>query len=159
MKIDATLIHGLLYQGGWPSPGHGLMRAGFKTLVLCAREFQPPFEFPDGMGMLVGLRAQNPYPGVKVIYAPNDDNPFEPPKREDLAVAVKAAREVADGLKDGRKTLVTCWAGRNRSGLVSSLALHLLLGIPGEKAVAMVKRARKPSLTNGQFVEVLSRLT
>jgi hypothetical protein len=157
-KIDATLIFPGLYQGSWPPPGHLLAEAGFKTLVLCAREFQPPHVMPPGMDAMVGLRAANPFPRVKVIYAPNDDNGAEPPQRADLALALRAAREVATSLKLGRKVLVTCWQGRNRSGLVSALAIHLVSGCSGFHAVRIVQKARRRALTNPQFTEILNRL-
>jgi protein-tyrosine phosphatase len=108
--------------------------------------------------MLIGLREPNPYPGVQVIYAPNDDNGSFLPEREDLALALRAAREVAANLKAGRKTLVTCWQGRNRSGLVSALALYLHLGCSGEHAVRLVQHARRGALTNPMFDKLLSRL-
>lgn len=99
-----------------------------------------------------------PFPGVRVIYAPNDDDPITPPHREHLAVALRAAREVSDGLRHGLKTLVTCWAGLNRSGLVTALSLHLLTGCSGFDAVRLVKRHRRHALSNPQFVDVLCRL-
>ena len=158
MKIDATHIFGgLLYQGQWPMPGPGLAQAGFKTLILCAREFQPPYAIPDVISSLPGFRQPTPYPGVKVFFAPNDDD-GEVPHREDLALALEAAHEVAWNLERGQKVLSTCWQGRNRSGLVSALGLHLFLGCSGQEAVGLVQTARRNALTNGAFVEVLNRL-
>jgi protein-tyrosine phosphatase len=95
---------------------------------------------------------------VKIIYAPNDDNSLIPLSREDLSVALRAAREVADGLAAGRKTLVTCWMGWNRSGLVSALSLHFLLGCSGQTAYKIVREARKNALGNEHFRAALFRL-
>ena len=127
-------------------------------LVLCAREYQPPHELPPQMDGIPGFRQASPFPGVKTVYAPNDDYGAWPPEREDLAQALRAARQVAQALKLERKVLVTCWQGRNRSGLVSALALHLHLGCSGLEAIRIVKKARRGALTNPQFNEVLSRL-
>lgn len=147
--LDADEIVPGLWQGSWPSFGSVVSNAGFHTLVLTARELQYPAEL---------------YHGVKVIHAPNDDNEERYPfTREKLAVALQAAREVVTDIQSGKKVLVTCAAGKNRSGLVSALTLHLLYGWPGSDCAALVRRKRipldgLPALSNPVFSQALSQL-
>lgn len=148
--LDADEIAPFLWQGSLPTPGPAVREAGFQVLVLCAREYQlKPEEFP----------------GVRVIHAPNDDSVMFPLTREKLGVAVGAAREVADAVRTGKKALVTCAAGLNRSGLVSALTLHLLNGWAGDHCVAVVRKFRPRSrvhpgrtLRNADFLMALNRL-
>lgn len=64
-----------------------------------------------------------------------------------------AADWVVEMFEAGRRVLVTCAAGRNRSGLVSALALMKRRGLSGEEAVARVQAMRKDALTNESFAE------
>jgi len=105
-----------------------------------------------------GLRDVDPWPGVEVIYAPLDDDFDEPPPRDVLRGAVYAGRMVALRLAERRKVLVTCWQGKNRSGLVSAIGLHLHLGISGKAAARIVQTRRKGALRNPQFCTLLDGL-
>src|SRR5208337_3548974 len=105
-----------------------------------------------------GIYSHNPWPGVRVIYAPNDDALSQIPPREVLHKAVQAAHVVAEDLGSGRNVLVTCWQGRNRSGLVSALSLHLYADISGEDAADVVRSKRRRSLSNPVFCELLYRI-
>ncbi len=156
--MQAQEIHPGLWQGSWPPPGRWLADKGISTLVLCAYEYQPPFRFPDQVAMLVGLRSPSPWPDVNVCYAPLDDSFSQQPPRDALHAALKAARYAAAMLAQRRRVLVTCWQGRNRSGLVSALTLHLHLGISGKDAVRIVQTRRQRGLRNPIFVDMLSRL-
>lgn len=141
--IDAHHISDGLWQGAVPTPGNIIRDAGFHLLVLCASEYQLPAE---------------DFPGVEVIHAPNEDDDSRPPTREELKIAVQAAERVVEALQAGKKVLVTCWAGRNRSGLVSALALRKHLGLSGLKVITLVQMCRPRALTNTQFEECLARL-
>jgi hypothetical protein len=156
--MDHQEIHPGLWQGRWPPPGAWLARKGFTTLVLCAEEYQPPHSVHSHFGAVPGVRSSNPWPGVEVLYAPNDDNFEVPPSRERLRLALKAARVVAKRLSQQRKVLVTCNQGRNRSGLVSAMALHFHLGISGRTAAKIVQAKRINGLRNPIFCELLSNL-
>lgn len=158
MQPTAQEIYPGLWQGGWPPPGDWLNRRGFSTLVLCAVEYQPPTVVPPQVANIVGLRARDPWPGIEVVYAPNDDDIFTPPPREVLHDALRAARIVATRLAQKRKVLVTCWQGKNRSGLVSAMALFLHLGISGQEATRIVQRKRAGALRNPVFVSLLANL-
>ena len=137
-------LHKGLYQGSRPPPGDSLRQDGFRLLVLCAMEHQPP--------------ASN-FPGVRVIHAPNDDDFSRLPTRDELRLAIQAARQAVPILAGGGKVLSTCYMGLNRSGLVSALTLHLWLGVSGDEAIQMVRRGRKGSMRNPGFQTVLSRLS
>lgn len=151
MIIDADEIVPGLWQGSLPPPGGSIRAAGFQMLVLCAREYQLPAE---------------DYPGVQVVHAPNDDHDHHPLDREKLQVALGAAHEVAQAVRGGQVTLVTCAAGLNRSGLVSALSLHLLFGWAGPKCIQQVQQRRtrsavhpgRGSLRNDDFVRALLKL-
>jgi len=114
----------------------------FDVVVLCAVEHQPSRTlFPSG---------------VEVVHAGFDD--ARDPTREDLARAARAARIVARRVHEGKRVLVTCRQGRNRSGLVVATALHLLTGAPGALAADHVKARRDRALTNDAFVDALREL-
>lgn len=142
-QLDAVEIAPFLYQGSAPARGTHLSECGFHTVVLCASEFQP---------------AASTFHGVDVIHAPNDDNSSRTPTREELQIAIRAARQVTQRVRDGKHVLVTCMAGLNRSGLVSAITLHGLFGWNGEMCVKHVQSKRDYALCNHQFVKVLSTL-
>ena len=141
---EASMIAPNLWQGSFPMPGGGLRRDGFDVVVFCAMEVQPPSSM---------------YPGMVTIYAPNDDDSSRQPTREEIEIARKASRLVASYVASGKKVLVTCMAGRNRSGLVTAMALCRLYGLSGSQALTLVKSRRRTvlgeALTNERFAELL----
>ena len=63
-----------------------------------------------------------------------------------------AARTVAERVTAGKRVLVHCAAGLNRSGVVSARAL-MFMGLPMAEAIARVRAARGPyALSNPGFV-------
>ena len=146
--IEASEITKNLWQGSVPEPGTYVAEAGFDVLVLSAREHQ---------------RSSIYYPGVQVLHAPNDDNERYPFTREKLRIALHAARQSAEAIKEGKSVLVTCAAGLNRSGLISALTLHFLHGWSGAQCIKVVREKRglwrdPQPLSNDEFVTVLNRL-
>jgi protein-tyrosine phosphatase len=137
--MDATLIVPGLYQGSMPIPGYGLKKKGFDTLVLCAKEYQPPSVI---------------FPGIKVIKAPNDDS-GKPLSDDEKRIALAAADVVAKDVANGKNVLVTCMQGRNRSGLVVAIAIVKLTGMSGKSTVKLIKNLRKNALTNPSFCDFL----
>lgn len=111
-------------------------RLPFEVLILTAMEWQPE-----------AAR----FPGVVVVHCPLDD---AKPSADEARAALAAARRAASALKCGNRVLVTCYAGRNRSGLVSGLAL-IECGYSSTDAVALIQHARRDALTNAHFREVL----
>jgi protein-tyrosine phosphatase len=111
-------------------------RNGFKALVLSAEEYQPP---------------RHAFPGVRVMHAPLDDH-YDPITVEEWDHIIRAANFVVHNVSRGRRTLVTCQAGLNRSGIITALAVCLLTGASGRQAVDLVQRRRPDALSNSNFV-------
>jgi protein-tyrosine phosphatase len=141
--LDATRLAPRLYIGSAPPVGPALADSGFDVLVLCAAEYQPRLhEFP-------GLSA--------VIHAPFDDDELD---EKAINMAVTSAMDVQDHVLEGDRVLVTCMAGRNRSGLVCALALHLLTCCDPRDAIIHIKKTRvgldgREALVNPYFIEFL----
>jgi protein-tyrosine phosphatase len=126
------LANGRLAQGSFPTRG---VRLPFDVIVLAAMEYQPDL------------------PGHEVWHVPLDDGP--PPSQAERAWIRAAARGVAQRVRAGQRVLVTCWQGRNRSGVIAGLALTDL-GVPGPQAAQLIRRTRN-GLTNPYFHEMVIR--
>lgn len=135
--MTATRIASRLYQGSEPPQGEELSRAGVHTLVLCAVEFQP---------------ASSAFWGIEVLRCPLDDS-LEPMSPHTWALVERTAQRVTERVRHKDRVLVTCHQGRNRSGLVTALALTRLYQVSGTEAVSWVKRSRALALTNPAFVK------
>ncbi|HXQ29257.1 MAG TPA: hypothetical protein VN848_08310 [Gemmatimonadales bacterium] len=122
------LSGGLLAQGSAPPPR---IRVPFDVIVLAAEEYQHP-----------------ELPGYTVLRVPLDDS-GPPPSSADRALIRASAREIARRVRAGQRVLVTCWQGRNRSGVLAGLAL-VELGLPRDRAVRRIQRLRD-GLTNPHF--------
>lgn len=141
--FDASEIYPNLWQGSRPPEGPALASYGYGAVVFCAKEWQPDV---------------SRFPGIRVIYAPNDDDYSRGPTRKELTLALRAAREVAQLVARGVRVLVSCQMGLNRSGLVSALALHFLTGKNGLACILNVKRCRPHALANPGFQKALCGL-
>jgi protein-tyrosine phosphatase len=119
-----------------------LREKGFSVLALCASEFQPPAAL---------------FEGIRVIYAPNEDS-WEGTHVNRLKLAIRAGIEVAQALQEGKKTLVTCRMGINRSSLVTAIALYLFMGWEGAKCVQHIRQRRKGTLSNSHFSRIIRTL-
>lgn len=117
---------GHLAQGSAPWPG---VRIPFDVIVLAAEEYQRDL------------------PGYRVMHVPLDDGP--PPDTATRARIRFAAREIANHVRNGKRVLVTCWQGRNRSGVLAGLAL-VELGLHPARAVRRIQQYRN-GLTNQYF--------
>lgn len=117
-----------LAQGSVPPAG---ARLPFDVIVLAAIEHQD-----------INL------PGYEVLRVPLDDS-GPPPSMSDRLLIRRTAREIAQRIRAGKRVLVTCHQGRNRSGVLSGLAL-VELGLPRERAVRRIQRYRN-GLTNPHF--------
>lgn len=127
---------GALWQGNAESTTLG---ARFDMVVLCAEEWQPLLPAP-----------------AYALPVPLNDDELTGPEAER---ATRGAQRVACTLAEGKKVLVTCMEGRNRSGLVSAIALVLRCGMSGYDAQRLVqKRRQTPSgmaLSNPSFQRYL----
>lgn len=134
-----------LYIGSRAPTGDIVRRHGFDVLVLCAEEHQPP---------------DHKFPGVEVFRCPFGDvrGPMDPRTAKMIYLtADRAARR----LLAGKRVLVTCQAGLNRSGLVTALTLHVSTGRDPMDCVRQVRRSREvggvKALFNEDFVRILRR--
>ena len=134
MYTDRDNIAPKLWMGA--APRHADL-ALFDAVVLCAATLQH-------------LDVPNP------ILAPLDD---AVPTKAELRIALNAARRVHALTEDGKRVLVTCRLGVNRSGLVCALAL-MLRGMKARRAVRLIRSRRRPQsghtpLCNDAFVAAL----
>jgi protein-tyrosine phosphatase len=140
MALDADRVAAEIWQGSLPPKGSTVSDNGFDVLVLSARELQAPARH---------------FPGVRVLHAPLND---DAPTLTELRTAFAAAKAVASAGRSGKKVLVTCAAGRNRSGLIVALSL-MMLGMKASQATSLVRAARgEHALSNQYFVRELLML-
>ena len=90
------------------------------------------------------------FSGVKVFHAPFDDS--ESLTTGELFHVNRATGYVAEALKKNERVLVTCFAGKNRSGLVCGKALVALNQDP-VKVVHLIQSKRPNALHNEFFVD------
>ena len=64
----------------------------------------------------------------------------------------------ADLVRDGRRVLVHCTFGKNRSGLLMTLVVRELLGCDGRTALGKVRSVRHRAVNNERFAEWVSAL-
>lgn len=128
-----------LWMGPAPSPEHALVKR-YDVVALAAKEYQPE---------QTRFRA-------KLLRARLDDT--LQPTTEELMWAFMTGRKVAGAVADGKRTLVSCAMGKNRSGLVTALAARELLGITGAQSVNLVRNRRPIALANPAFVRFLAAL-
>jgi protein-tyrosine phosphatase len=114
----------------------------FDMLVLMAEEYQP--------------RAES-FPGLEVLHAGISDN-GSPPTAAELQTAAWAAGEVAAAVRRGKRVLVTCMMGLNRSGLACALALRMLARCSGREAMHAVRASRTGAIFNPWFERVLEEM-
>ena len=147
IPIDAHQIAHHLWMGAAPPLGSTLSAHGFDVLVLCAAEHQPSSAW---------------FFGVDVRRVPLHDDGETPFTPAHAFQAYQAASHLSKIIKMGGKVLVTCWEGRNRSGLVTALALTQLTGCSGLDACRAVRFRRVPkngpALVNQSFVDALATI-
>jgi len=134
--LDASNIVKRLWIGGQPPFDRHLP---FDLLVLCAREIQP---------------ASIAFQG-SAIRVPLPDSALDP---DELRTALGGARATALALASGKRVLVTCAQGRNRSALVAGLAMGIVFRVSAEQIVSTIRAKRRSDcLTNPHFVGYLEQ--
>lgn len=130
----SELVSGRLWQGGCPVDFDWVREAGI-TLVLdvADADAHPPAGAVDGLTYLK---------------CPLVDEGAVP----DSTLTLGLARLVAELIRDGRRALVHCTFGRNRSGLMATLMVRELLGLSGADALEHV-RARRDRVANNDAFE------
>lgn len=84
------------------------------------------------------------------------DLPDGPLTADQIGLVCALAAQAVDALRDGRRVLVRCRSGFNRSGLVVAQTL-VSMGYPADDAVFLVRyRRSKWALNNGLFVDYLT---
>lgn len=134
-KCDAHNILPRLWQGSAPPPGQTVSRNGFQAIVLSAEEYQPEGRF---------------FRGVDVMHAPLDDH-HEPLTTGEWDTIIRAAEFAGGNVMLGRRVLVTCQAGLNRSGIITAVTVCMLTGLTGSGAVRLVQMRRPGALKNQSF--------
>lgn len=113
----------------------------FDVVVFCAGEWQPHVVFPEEE------RRFQP----RILRVPYDDLTASVRLQLD-----KSVRQLAEWHKEGQKILITCVAGRNRSGLLTALVLRERFGMTGAETIALIRDKRGGfALTNGIFTSYL----
>lgn len=101
---------------------------------------------------LLRLPGYGPDDGVEHHVWPIPDGPLDGTQ---LAGVLRLARAACDALEDGKRVLVRCYSGYNRSGLVVAQAL-IRDGHSAEEAIRLVRARRSPwALHNELFVDYL----
>ena len=113
---------------------------GIDVLVLAAEEYTPSC-----------FEAQ----GIRVFYAQLDD---AIPSQEELDRANQIASAVTREYVRGKRVLITCYMGLNRSGLITALVLRRAYGLTGPEAIRAVRAARPHALGNRHFCAYLESL-
>jgi protein-tyrosine phosphatase len=91
-----------------------------------------------------------------VLHAPLDDDPSRQLREDEIALAVKTAGRVARRLRAGRRVLVTCAMGLNRSALIAALAMHDVFGMEADEIVTRLRSARGAwALSNPHFEKLV----
>lgn len=151
--IDATEIVPNLWMGGYPPSGGVLAENGFQALVIAAAE-----KYPGRNEGLTEKRSDDEFPGVAFLHCPLWDSPLP---ESSLDRVMDAASIIAEHVSAGRKTLVTCGQGRNRSGLLVGMAIHAMTKMDGNDIVKMIRDKRPmdpPCLSNESFAGILGSL-
>lgn len=137
--LDASNIVKRLWVGSAPPFDRDL--PDFDVLALCAIEVQP----------------QTLAFSKRVIRVPIHDSV---PTKQEAELAIGAGRAVASELAAGRRVLVTCRAGLNRSALIASIALAQLTRMPAIKIIELMRTRRAPAaLGNPHFCALLHSVT
>jgi len=132
--VDASLVAPRLYVGSRPRPGK---YRWFTTVVLCAKEYQPP---------------SYGFPGMTVIRIPLVDDFVHPLSQVDRALVATNAKTIARYLESGACVLTTCWQGWNRSALVAAVAMIHAFDMDADEAINQIRATRSPhALGNPRF--------
>ena len=137
VALDASNITKRLWIGSAPPTDRPLP---FDAVAFCAAEVQP-----ERVGVRTVIRAALPDSALT---------------SHEIRRALTAAQFVARELAGGRRVLVTCYAGLNRSSLVAGLALGMVTRMTPTQVVELIRARRSPNaLHNQHFVEYLKQFS
>jgi len=113
-------------QGSYPDPPQEAFRV-FDVLVFCAEELQPRLQPPAG----------------KLVFKlPLDDDIYRPIPPEVGQLLHQAAQSLASYHISGKKLLITCAQGVNRSGLMTGLTMMYSLRMPARDTIQLIRAKR-----------------
>ncbi|MFD7872930.1 dual specificity protein phosphatase family protein [Streptomyces sp. NPDC059766] len=120
-------------------------RSGHLELAVVRDEF-------DLVQTLLRLPGHGPDAGIEHHVWPIPDGPLDGTQ---LAGVIRLAQAASDALDEGRRVLVRCYHGYNRSGLVVAHAL-VRRGHSADEAIRLIRSRRSPwALHNELFVAYL----
>ncbi|MER7716552.1 dual specificity protein phosphatase family protein [Streptomyces flaveolus] len=126
--------------------GHEFRRQGGLLESVVVRD-----EF-DLVQTLLRLPGHGPDPGIEHQVWPIPDGPLDGTQ---LAGVIRLAQAAGEALAEGRRVLVRCYHGYNRSGLVVAQVL-MHQGRGAEEAIRLIRTRRSPwALHNELFAEYL----
>lgn len=132
-------------QGSWPaitSKGKGEAFKIADVIVLCAEEHQAK-----------GMQAP---PGKSIIRLGFDDDIYRPIPAEVGQIFHAHAKQLGKAALGGRKVLITCAMGLNRSGLITALTLMHGFRMRPSEAIKLIRgRRSKDCLCNPMFEQWL----
>ncbi len=141
--LNANKVAPKLWVGPAPPQGVDIKAEGFDVAVLCAQNWQPPdAQFPGG---------------VEILRFPFQDTLTPGPS--DIRSALDAANATCERVVAGKCVLVTCMAGKNRSGLVCALVLTALYTGSPQKSLQQLRLARPGALDNMAFENIVLQAT
>ncbi len=140
IEYSVSRVYENLFIGGAPPGGDFLSQNKIDCVILTANDHQDASIYKD----------------IEVILAGGWDSDHWPIPEEHLSKWKQAADIVVDRLRNGKKVLVTCMMGQNRSGLVTAMAMQKLLGKEhSAEIVKHIQTYRKNALNNKHYVRYL----
>lgn len=140
MKAFDWIVPGVA-QGSYPAlKGTAFQHADI--LVLCAEEHQ--------------AKGMKPPPGKNIIRLGFDDDSYRPIPVEAGKIFHAHAKQLGAAALGGRKILITCHMGLNRSGLITALTLMHGFRMTANDAIKLIRARRdKECLCNPMFEQWL----
>ncbi|WP_345660262.1 protein-tyrosine phosphatase family protein [Streptomyces venetus] len=140
-------------QSPWSEVVPGLWMGGHEYAATVGRlQFAVVRDEFDLVQTLLRLPGHGPDPGVAHHVWPIPDGPLDGTQ---LAGVIRLAEAACEALDQGRRVLVRCYHGYNRSGLVVAHAL-MRQGRSADAAIRLIRDRRSPwALHNDLFVDYL----
>ena len=112
------------------------LRAGGFRAVINLSEFPCDFRALEGAGI-----------DARWVPLPTDVPPTEKAKARCVEELPKAYEFLASQIARGRKVLIHCHAGRDRTGMLMALHMSLVHKVPAEEAIRRVREVRPTAIT------------
>mgnify|MGYP001618010290 CR=1 FL=1 len=113
----------------------------------------------EQLGVTVVVNLWKPDPEMQAQTAINYIHlPIPDGKTLDPDPLLSLADELAAGIPLGERTLVHCYGGKNRSGLMSALIVRAHYRISGGLALRAVREGRPRAVANETFADYLEKL-